>query len=297
MKKRNKDTAPVQNRSRKNWIILAVIGMLLIGSAVFLYPRFTEKQNSSRASNAISSYNEALSKMSEEDYEREINRALTYNRRMADTGIEWKELEDPDEYASILNIIGDGLMGYMKIDKIDVTVPIYHTAKDDVLRNGIGHLENTSFPVGAKSYDSNEERVMDPRDGSQCVLSTYSEKSDTKLFSGLDRMNEGDAFSIYIMGETFTYQVDQIRVVAPSDIEELNIVRGADYCTLMGNTSDGGNAHILLVRGIRVNNPQGDASVMPDAELVKNIFAIPFIAVLIILILILTYIFRIRKKY
>ncbi len=297
MRKTKNDTAPNQNWFKNNWSTLALIGLFLVGLIIFLYPTISDYWNKYHASRAIATYSEKVSQMSKDDYDHELNRAYDYNFELAQTGIDWKPKEDLSEYRSILNLTGDGIMGYIKIDKLKISLPIYHTADETVLQVGIGHLENTSLPVGTSSYDSKTGKVSDSNDGSHCVLTGHRGLPSAKLFSDLDKLNEGDLFSIYVLGETYTYQVDQIRVVLPSDVEELNIVPGEDYCTLVTCTPYGINTHRLLVRGKRVNNIQGDVDVVPDATLIESEYVAPFIAApIIIVLIILVFIGNIKGK-
>ena len=295
MSKTKNDTAPNQNWFKNNWSNLALIGVFLAGLIIFLYPSISDYWNKFHASRAIASYSEAVSQMSKEDYDFELNRAYEYNQQLALNGIDWKPKEDLAEYRSILNITGDGIMGYIKIDKLKVSLPIYHTADEAVLQIGAGHLENTSLPVGSFSYDTKTGKVTDLKEGSHCVLTGHRGLPSAKLFSDLDKLIEGDVFSIFVLGQTYTYQVDQIRVVLPSDVEELNISPGEDYCTLVTCTPYGINTHRLLVRGKRVNNLQGNVEVIPDATLIESEYVAPFIAAPIILVLIIIVVIGNRK--
>ena len=225
-----------------------------------------------------------------------IAKALDYNYRLAQRGIEWKDGSNLDDYYDVLDITHTGVMGYLKINKINVTCPIYHTVDENVLQTGIGHLENTSLPVGAKTYDSSSGIVTDSNDGSHCALSGHRGLPSARLLSDLDKLVEGDMFSLNVLGETYYYQVDQIRVVLPSDVQELNIVPGEDYCTLITCTPYGINTHRLLVRGKRINKPQGDVSIIEDASVISIEYVAPFIAAPILLIIVLIVVFSKPKK-
>ena len=164
-------------------------------------------------------------------------------------------------------------MGYIDIPKIDIKLPIYHGTDESILQIAIGHLEGTSLPVGGE--------------GSHCVMSGHRGLPSAKLFSDLDKMVEGDTFSLTVMNRTLTYEVDQIRVVEPSDLSDLKIEKGKDYCTLVTCTPYGINTHRLLVRGHRTQNPDGDAEVIADALQIEPVYIAPFLAgpVLVLLIL------------
>ena len=294
--KTDKNTAPEQNWFKRNGSTLILFGVFLIGLLIFLYPSIADYWNSFHQTRAIMSYSETVSKMSSEDYEKEIHKALNYNAELAKEGINWNMSDsDIEVYNDILNFTGNGNMGYIKIDKIKVMLPIYHGMSESVLQTSIGHIEGTSFPVGAYSYDYEKGRVTDPSDGSHCVLSGHRGLPSAKLFSDLDKLVEGDTFNLNILGETYTYQVDQIRVVLPTDLSEIQIVEGKDYCTLVTCTPYGINTHRLLVRGHRVDNPQGDVAVVADAMIIDSVYVAPFIAAPIILILILIVLFGNRK--
>ena len=294
--KTDKNTAPEQNWFKRNGSTLILFGVFLIGLLIFLYPSIADYWNSFHQTRAIMTYSETVSKMSSEDYEKEIHEALNYNAELAKEGINWNMSDsDIEVYNNVLNFTGNGNMGYIKIDKIKVMLPIYHGMSESVLQTSIGHIEGTSFPVGAYSYDYEKGRVTDPNDGSHCVLSGHRGLPSAKLFSDLDKLVEGDTFNLNILGETYTYQVDQIRVVLPTDLSEIQIVEGKDYCTLVTCTPYGINTHRLLVRGHRVDNPQGDVAVVADAMIIDSVYVAPFIAAPIILILILIVLFGNRK--
>ena len=296
MKNKNTDTAPFQKWIKKNWSNLALIGVFIVGLLIFLYPTISDYWNSYHASRAIMTYSDTVSNMNEEEYQKEINDALEYNYRLAQKGIDWNTDDmDLTEYNSILDISDASIMGYVKIDKIKVTLPIYHTVDEAVLQVGVGHLENTSLPVGAKSYDVEKGIVTDSTDGSHCVLSGHRGLPSAKLFSDLDKLNEGDIFTIYVLGETYSYQIDQIRVVLPSDVQEIKIVPGQDYCTLQTCTPYGINTHRLLVRGKRVKTPAGEVAVSGDASLVDGKYVAPFIAAPIIIVLVTVVLFGNKK--
>ena len=294
--KTDKNTALEQNWFTRNGSTLILFGVFLIGLLIFLYPSIADYWNSFHQTRAIMSYSETVSKMSSEDYEKEIHEALNYNAELAKEGINWNMSDsDIEVYNDVLNFTGNGNMGYIKIDKIKVMLPIYHGMSESVLQTSIGHIEGTSFPVGAYSYDYEKGRVTDPSDGSHCVLSGHRGLPSAKLFSDLDKLVEGDTFNLNILGETYTYQVDQIRVVLPTDLSEIQIVEGKDYCTLVTCTPYGINTHRLLVRGHRVDNPQGDVAVVADAMIIDSVYVAPFIAAPIILILVLIVLLGNRK--
>ncbi len=297
--KKKKDNIAAPNSEswiKRNLSSVLIGAAFIVGLFLLLYPSVADYWNSFHQSRAIITYSDAVSNLSKEDYDREINKALDYNANLAVSGLNWRMNDSEKEvYNQVLNFTGNGIMGYIQIDKIKVTLPIYHGTNESVLQTSIGHLEGTSLPVGAYSYDYKEKKVMDSSDGSHCVLTGHRGLPSAKLFSDLDKMVEGDVFCLNILGETYSYQVDQIRVVEPSDLSELDIIPGMDYCTLITCTPYGINTHRLLVRGHRVDNPQGDIAIIADAVIIDSIYVAPFIAAPIILILVLIVLFGNRK--
>ncbi len=295
-KEKKIDTAPSQNWFRKNWSTALIAGVFVIGLLIMLYPSIADYWNSFHQTRAIVSYSDAVSNLSKEDYEREIKKALDYNSALYESGMKW-HMTDAEKtvYEDTLNFTGNGIMGYIVIDKIKVTLPIYHGTNESVLQKSIGHLEGTSLPVGAKSYDYDKKKVMDEEDGSHCILTGHRGLPSAKLFSDLDRLVEGDVFSLNILGETYSYQVDQIRVVEPTDLSELDITPGMDYCTLVTCTPYGINTHRLLVRGHRTANPQGDVPIIADAVIIESIYVAPFISLPVIIALVLIVLLNNKK--
>ena len=159
-----------------------------------------------------------------------------------------RELE---EYNSVLDVTGTGIMGYVDIPKINVSLPIYHGTDESVLQIAIGHLAGSSLPVGGE--------------GSHCVISGHRGLPSARLFTDIDQLQEGDRFMLQVLGETLTYEVDQIRTVLPDELDDLQREEGQDYCTLVTCTPYGVNTHRLLVRGHRVPNTEGDVRVNADA--------------------------------
>ena len=174
-------------------------------------------------------------------------------------------IEDLEEYRSLLDLSGTGVMGYITIKSIGVYIPIYHGTEESVLQIAVGHLDWTSLPVGGESTHT--------------VLSGHRGLPSAKLFTDLDQIKEGDQFSITVLNQMISYEVDQIRIVEPGDISELSIVPGQDYCTLVTCTPYGINTHRMLVRGHRVANESGDLVVTPEAYRIPNYLTIPAVAI------------------
>ncbi|WP_330654677.1 class C sortase [Chordicoccus furentiruminis] len=259
---------------KKNGLTLILLLILLIGAGLIAYPSFANWWNSFHQSRAVASYAETAANMNTEEYERIISKAQAYNRKLSRSGIQWTLDEDEEkEYKEQLDIGTSGIMGYIDIPKIDVMLPIYHGIDESILQVAVGHIPGTSLPVGGK--------------GSHCVVSGHRGLPSARLFTDIDKLVEGDTFTITVLNKTLTYEVDQIRTVLPTDLSDLQIEKGKDYVTLVTCTPYGINTHRLLVRGHRIENADGDASVIADALQIEPIYIAPFIAVPILILLII----------
>ena len=259
---------------KKNGLTLILLLILLIGAGLIAYPSFANWWNSFHQSRAVASYAETVANMNTEEYERIISKAQAYNRKLSRSGILWTLDEDEEkEYKEQLDIGTSGIMGYIDIPKIDVMLPIYHGIDESILQVAVGHIPGTSLPVGGG--------------GSHCVVSGHRGLPSARLFTDIDKLVEGDTFTITVLNKTLTYEVDQIRTVLPTDLSDLQIEKGKDYVTLVTCTPYGINTHRLLVRGHRIENADGDASVIADALQIEPIYIAPFIAVPILILLII----------
>ena len=259
---------------KKNGLTLILLLILLIGAGLIAYPSFADWWNSFHQSRAVASYAEAVANMNTEEYERIISKAQAYNRKLSRSGILWTLDEDEEkEYKEQLDIATSGIMGYIDIPKIDVMLPIYHGIDESILQVAVGHIPGTSLPVGGN--------------GSHCVVSGHRGLPSARLFTDIDKLVEGDSFTITVLNKTLTYEVDQIRTVLPTDLSDLQIEKGKDYVTLVTCTPYGINTHRLLVRGHRIENADGDASVIADALQIEPIYIAPFIAIPILILLII----------
>ena len=223
-------------RSRKPLIFLTL--GFLIGISVLLYPSFSNYWNSKTQSRAIVDYEAILEYLEPEDYSAIFQAAYDYNDALYRSGYQFYDYQNIPGYYDALKIEGTSIMGYLKIDKIGVELPIYHGTSDMVLNVGVGHLEGTSLPVGGENTHS--------------VMSAHRGLPSAKLFTDLDRLEPGDTFQVVILDQVLTYQVNQIKTVTPKETNDLLIVDGMDYCTLFTCTPYGINTHRLLVRGIRI---------------------------------------------
>lgn len=273
---------------RRNWSNIVIMLAFFVGLGLLLYPSVSDYWNSFHQSRAIMSYTSDVSKLDTSEYERIIASAQEYNRNISDNGIDWILTdEDKARYENELNFAVGGNMGYIQIDKINVKLSIYHGTSEAVLQTSVGHLEGTSLPVGTASFDHKTGEVTDQTEGVHIALSGHRGLPRAKLFSDLDRLTEGDRFAIVVLNETYTYEVDQIRIVEPSDLSDLVIEPGKDYCTLITCTPYGINTHRLLVRGHRVENAGGDLLVTADAVQYEPYYIAPFVAIPIIILLII----------
>lgn len=212
--------------------------------------------------------------MDAEEYERMWNDAVEYNKALLSKSNRYNMTDEQrKEYESVLDVTGTGIMGYIEIPSIDVSLPIYHGTNESVLQIAIGHIESSSLPVGGI--------------GTHCVISGHRGLPSAKLFTDIDQLQNGDRFMIQVLDRTLTYEVDQIRIVLPSELQDLEIDPNQDYCTLVTCTPYGVNTHRLLVRGHRVENEKGQANVTAEAIQFEPVIMAPLIAAPLLLILII----------
>lgn len=268
-------TGGISGRHCGALLVLAFFtGVLLLS-----YPSVSNYWNEWLQSRAVQSYAQAIGNLDAEEYQKLIDDAVGYNQELAVNGFDWDPEESRlKEYYSLLNVDGTGNMGYINIPKINLKLPLYHGVSKELLETSIGHLEATSLPVGGRS--------------THCVLSGHRGLPSAKLFTDLDKLIEGDTFTLNILNETLTYEVDQVRVVLPTDFSELSLNRGEDLVTLVTCTPYGVNTHRLLVRGKRIENAQGEARVIADGlqlepEFVAPLLAIPTLVLLLVIALML----------
>lgn len=259
---------------KKHWTTMVLFLVLIAGFCLLLYPTVSDWWNSFHQSRAIASYVEAVENMSNDEMDEMLELAHEYNERLAEKGISFLLTdEEKEEYNSLLNMSGTGVMGYIQIPNINVNLPIYHGTDESVLQVAVGHLEGTSLPIGGES--------------THAALSGHRGLPSAKLFTELDRIVEGDVFTVTILGQTVTYMVDQIRIVVPEDVSELMIQDGEDYCTLITCTPYGINSHRMLVRGCRIENIREAVVIVSEATKVPNYLVIPAVGVPLLFILLL----------
>lgn len=263
---------------KKKTANIILILMFLAGLSLLLYPTVSDYWNSMHASQAVANYAEKVKDLSREQYDKMLQEAKAYNKTLAQSGGGYTLSKRQEAaYESILDVTGTGIMGYIEIPTIHISLPIYHGIEDSVLQIAVGHLEWSSLPVGGKS--------------THCVLSGHRGLPSAKLFTNLDQLVEGDTFVIRVLDEVLTYEVDQILIVEPSDVSALTIEEGKDLCTLVTCTPYGINSHRLLVRGHRVANQTEGIRVTSDAIqidplLVAPVVALPMLLALLIVLLV-----------
>ena len=238
------------------WINLILILLLLAGLSLLLYPVVSDYWNSLHQSKAITAYADNVAQMEDTKLREIMAAAEEYNQSLLKRENEFSLTnEQRAKYPSQLNVGNDGIMGYIEIPSIQCSLPVYHGIDEAVLRVAIGHLEWTSLPTGGESTHT--------------VLSGHRGLPSAKLFSDLDKLREGDLFMIRVLDELFTYEVDQILIVEPNEVDPLLIEDGKSYCTLVTCTPYGVNTHRMLVRGHRIENPKEVVRVRVTADAIQ----------------------------
>ena len=280
-----KENKTRQKKKSGNASTIILVAIFFVGLTVLLYPTISDYWNEKRQSQAIINYDKLIVDIDPEDYSDAFAKADNYNKKIRYMQFPFLNHKNiMDEYYDTLDINGDGMMGYITIEKIKVQLPIYHGTSDKVLNSAVGHVEGSSLPVGGKSTHS--------------VLSAHRGLPSAKLFTNLDKMEIGDVFTIRILDRTITYQVDQILIVLPHETDELNIVAGEDYCTLVTCTPYGINTHRMLVRGTRIENIEPDRviNVITEAYQIDPLLVTPAVAAPILGLLLVWLIIKSRNS-
>ena len=269
---------------KKNRSTIILILIFLVGLSVMLYPTVSDYVNQKNQSRAVASYSEEVENLSDVDYQAYFDAADDYNRRLAETPDAFYRPEEVSGYTDTLDVSGTGIMGYITISKIGVELPVYHGTSDGVLQVAAGHLEGSSLPVGGA--------------GTHAVISAHRGLPSAKLFTNLDELEVGDTFTITVLDRVLTYEVDQISIVLPTETDNLKVVDGKDYVTLMTCTPYGINSHRLLVRGRRIETPDKlkHIRVTADAIKIEPIITAPIMALPLLLVLLLWLLFSNRKR-
>lgn len=270
-----------KKRNTLSTIILIII--LLVGISVMLYPTVSDWWNSRVQSYAIASYDSAVETLDENQYDEIMAEAHAYNEAIARVFAPFSNYKAITGYNTVLNVSGTGIMGYITIPSIQVQLPIYHGTSEEVLNVAAGHLEGSSLPVGGVSTHS--------------VISAHRGLPSARLFSDLDQLREGDTFTITIMNEILTYEVEEILIVLPHEMDKLAIIEGQDYVTLMTCTPYGVNSHRLLLRSRRIETVYPhNVKIVADAVQVDPMLVVPGLSAPLLIGLIITWVIGGRKR-
>ena len=272
---------------RKGSTITTVILVLLfvIGLSLLLYPALSDYWNSLHQSKAISDYADNVADLSKENYDELWTAAKSYNASLVPRFNAFLLTdEQKEQYDSLLNVSGLGIMGYIEIPEINCSLPIYHGTDESVLQIAVGHISWSSLPTSGES--------------THCVLSGHRGLPSAKLFTNLDKLTEGSVFMLRVLDEVLTYEVDRILVVLPDEVDALQIVEGEDLCTLVTCTPYGINSHRLLVRGHRIENVEAakTARVTADAIQIEPLLVAPAVAIPFLILLMIPLFTKHRKK-
>lgn len=269
---------------KKHTSTILLLLILAIGTGLLLYPTVSNMWNERHQSKAIVSYSEAVKNIDKSRIDELMTAAQAFNRQVNAKNSFYLSEKETEMYESVLNITDTGIMAYIEIPLIDVSLPVYHGVSDPVLQVAVGHLEWSSLPIGGK--------------GTHCVLSGHRGLPSAKLFTNLDKIGIGDVFMLHILDSTITYQVDQILIVEPEDTSALKIERDKDLCTLITCTPYGINSHRLLVRGTRIENLKETPTIniVPEARQIEPLIIAPIVAVPLLVLLLLYMMIKYRKK-
>jgi len=251
---------------------------------LLLYPSFSDYWNSFHQSRAIAGYSEQVTEIDDKQYDEMIQKAMEYNETIPLRANRWVLTEEEKNlYYNLLDVGGTGIMGYVEIPKVAVSLPIYHGVDEAVLQIAVGHIEGSSLPVGGL--------------GTHCAISGHRGLPSAKLFTNIDELKEGDTFLLYILDEVLTYEVDQIRIVEPNDVSSLEFEEDKDLCTLVTCTPYGVNSHRLLVRGHRIETlAEHSVRVTADAMQIDEMIVASFVAVPILIGLLIGVISAPRRR-
>lgn len=261
---------------RSNFTTFLLVVILFVGLSLLLYPTFSDYWNSFRQTKAITTYAQQVADLDEDKYDEIWSAAWAHNQSLLHRTTDYAlSDEQMAQYNALLDVSGLGVMGYIEIPEISVSLPVYHGTGESVLQVAVGHLEWSSLPVGGES--------------SHCVLSGHRGLPSAKLFTNLDKLREGDVFLLRILDEVLTYEVDQILIVEPQETSALQIIEGEDLCTLVTCTPYGINSHRLLVRGHRIENA-AEAKIIrvtADAIQIEPLIVAPVVAMPMLLVLLI----------
>ena len=268
---------------RKHKTVIFLTLGFLVGICILLYPAISDYWNSKTQSRAINDYESVVDNLDETDFNAIFERAHAYNKALYETNYPLIDYKKVPGYYDTLCITDNDMIGYLKIDRIGIELPIYHGTSDDVLNKGVGHLEGSSLPIGGENTHS--------------VMSAHRGLPSSKLFTDLDRVEKGDIFQIVVLNQVLTYQVDSIKIIEPDDISDLQIIEGGDYCTLFTCTPYGINTHRLLVRGARIETTKEKPViyVANEAFRIEPLIVTPAVAAPMLLVLLIHLLVKYRE--
>lgn len=263
----------MKNYLKKNWTTVLLIVAFTVGLSLLLYPTVANWWNNMYAARAIATYDESIAEMNAINLDLMLADAQEYNEDLlSERNRYFPSPEMHERYENTLNANDDGLMAAVVIPKANINLPIFHGTDEDMLQKNIGHIEGSSLPIGGAS--------------THAVISGHRGLPSAKLFTDIVKLSEGDVFMIRVLGKTLTYEVDQIRTVLPSEINDLEIIPGEDLVTLVTCTPYGINSHRLLVRGHRIANLPDDMTTQEASLLDRNMVAIVIASIILIVLIV-----------
>lgn len=260
----------MKKKNRTTTVLMILV--FLAGLSLLLYPTISNFVNSRAQTRVLATYREEVENLDAETYARMISQARSHNEALLERDNEFSLTPELQQhYEALLNPAGNGIMGYVEIPCIDCVIPVYHSTEEDILQHAAGHVEWSSLPVGGES--------------THCVISGHRGLPSAELLTHIDRLRIGDRFYVNVLGEVLEYQVDQIKVVLPEDAQDLKILPGGDYMTLVTCTPYGVNSHRLLVRGTRIIDGRpasGQVLLTNEVEPVSMIYVLPSALVVLV---------------
>lgn len=282
--------AGIKKRVKRRLPLLFIFILLMIGIGLFMYPKVSNWISVYTAKTEICTYDKAVEKLDNSDKEKMKKEAQEYNKALAENNHDKIAQFDYDKILSV-----SGAMAYIDIPKIKVYIPIFHGTENEELEQGVGHMKDTSFPVGGRSTHS--------------VIAGHTGLPTAEIFTDIDQLVNGDIFYIHVLDEILAYKVDQIKVVLPSETNDTQIIPGEDYVTLLTCTPYGINDHRLLVRGTRIPYDKQNEEVIQDkptqldtsenimsVETILTLGAVGLSVVMVIIILLILFLPE-RKKH
>ena len=251
---------------KRSIVPLLIVILFLSGAAIVVYPVVSNQLYEKNQSRVTAQYNATVGQMEREALETELQAAREYNRSLLESEAFLTDPFDPDlvldpavePYSSLLNVEGNGIMGYVEIPKISVDLPVYHGTTAQVLEQGIGHLQNSSLPVGGESTHT--------------VLTGHTGMAGKRLFTDLSLLEAGDIFYLHVLGDTLAYRVEKIYIVEPDQTEHLVVEQGRDLATLVTCHPYGINTHRLLVQGVRIPREQAAVQMRENASSAPSVW-------------------------